>query len=56
MENDEIIIEDDKEDLAFSKMTLRDYACIQLKIPKTNLKWLNDLINESKNESSKSDS
>ena len=29
-------------------MTLRDYACIQLKVAKSNKKWLNELISESK--------
>ena len=28
-------------------MTLREYACIHLKIPQTDRDWLNDLIRES---------
>ena len=33
-------------DEQFSNMTLRDYACIHLKVPKTNYPWLNELIKE----------
>lgn len=33
-------------DEQFSKMTLRDYACIHLKVPKTNYPWLNEIIKE----------
>ena len=32
----------------FNMMTLRDYACIHLKVPKSNYPWLNELIKESK--------
>ena len=34
-------------DTVHEGMTLKDYACIKLKIPKTDYDWLNDLIKES---------
>lgn len=36
------------EDVPFKDMTLRDYACIKLKVPQSNHNWLNDLIRFSK--------
>lgn len=36
------------EDVSFKDMTLRDYACIHLKIPKSNHGWLNELIRSAK--------
>jgi len=35
-------------DLAYSKMTLRHYACIKLKVADSGLAWLDKLIKESK--------
>ena len=32
----------------FSEMTLRQYACIHLKVPKSGLPWLDEVIKESK--------
>jgi len=44
----EVVWEDkplvEKEDVPFSQMTLRDYACIHLKIPDSQKEWLNQLI------------
>ena len=33
--------------VSFDGMTLRDYACIKLKVPETDKQWLNDIIIES---------
>lgn len=33
-------------DEAFGSLTMRDYACIHLKVPKSRLPWLNELIKE----------
>lgn len=32
------------DDLAFDKLTMRDYACILLKVPESSKIWLNNLI------------
>lgn len=46
----EVIWEDkpfvEKQDIAFSNMTLRQYACIHLGIPDSGLDWLDNLIKE----------
>lgn len=34
----------EKEDCNYSELTARDYACIHLKVPESNKKWLNELI------------
>lgn len=34
-------------DVPFKEMTLRQYACIQLKVPETDLPWLNEIIKKS---------
>jgi hypothetical protein len=36
------------EDEAYQTMTIRDYACIQLRIPESNKDWLNKLIKSAK--------
>lgn len=36
------------EDVPFKDMTLRDYACIHLKVPKSEKVWLNNIIISSK--------
>lgn len=32
----------------YTGMNLRDYACIKLKVPKTNKDWLNEIILEAR--------
>lgn len=44
----EIEVEEELEDAAMSTMTLRDYACIKLGVPKSTKQWLNDIIKQSK--------
>lgn len=46
------VVWEDKEyvelpDEHYNTMTLRQYACIHLRVPETNLPWLNELIKES---------
>lgn len=36
-------------DIPFSNMTVRQYACIKLRIPKSGVLWLDELIKESNN-------
>jgi hypothetical protein len=38
----------EKEDAHYSEMTIRDLAAIMLKVPVSNKRWLNDLINQTK--------
>lgn len=46
IKDDFINIIEELEDDNMSKMTVRDFACIILKLPKTNKLWLNKLITE----------
>lgn len=38
---------DEYEDCHFSELTARDRACIELRVPRSNKEWLNDLIRQS---------
>lgn len=37
---------EEKDDLEFKKMTLRQYACIHLKIPNSGIDWLDKIIKQ----------
>lgn len=39
-----------EDDVSFSKMTLREYACMHLGVPETKYPWLNAIIRKSKEE------
>jgi len=46
-ESDDFILPNADLDLPYSQMTMRDYACIQMKSPRSFKPWLNELIKQS---------
>ena len=46
--NLEFDLTDPETDPPYSMMTLRDYAAIQLRVPRSNKEWLNEMIRESR--------